>query len=164
MPMRTRIETEDHGMNGEFELAIERVIRASPQTLWTIWTERTEEWFAPRPWKTRVIEYDLRPGGRCAITMTGPDGAETPPMEGVFLEVVEHERIVTTDAFAAGWVPQKPFMVAVTTFTDLGDGTTLYRAAARHWDAETMAQHEAMGFTTGWGTVADQLAELAEAA
>jgi len=31
------------------------------------------------------------------------------------------------------------------------------------WDAEACAQHAAMGFTAGWGVVADQLAVLAEA-
>jgi uncharacterized protein YndB with AHSA1/START domain len=51
--------------------------------------------------------------------------------------------------------------VAVTEFIEEG-GKTRYRATARHWTAEAKAQHEAMGFTDGWGAVADQLADLAE--
>jgi uncharacterized protein YndB with AHSA1/START domain len=76
---------------------------------------------------------------------------------------VPHERIVLTDAFAEGWMPQAPFMVGIFTLRAEGAGTR-YRACARHWDEATLRQHEAMGFTRGWGIVADQLAGLAEAA
>ena len=83
-------------------------------------------------------------------------------MEGIVLEVIPGRRIVVTNAFRAGWIPQPPFMVGIFEFADEG-GKTRYTASARHWDEATMKQHEAMGFTTGWTTVADQLAALAEA-
>ena len=146
----------------QFELAVERRIGAPPEVVFQVWTERLEEWWAPKPWTTKVIEQDLRPGGRSAMVMTGPDGA-TSPMEGVILEVVPNRRIVLTNAFTAGWVPQTPFMVAIVTFTPEGDGTR-YRAVSRHWDEASHKRHEAMGFQEGWGIVAGQLAELAEAA
>ncbi|MCW3477019.1 SRPBCC family protein [Limobrevibacterium gyesilva] len=145
----------------EYELAIERYIDAPPDIVFKVWTERLEEWWAPKPWTTRLIEQDLRAGGRSAMIMSGPDGS-TSPMEGVILEVVPNERIVLTDAFTAGWIPQTPFMVAVMTFTPHGSGT-LYRAASRHWNEAAHKQHESMGFKEGWGIVAGQLAELAEA-
>jgi uncharacterized protein YndB with AHSA1/START domain len=145
----------------EFELSIERMIDAPPETVWRVWTERTEEWFCPKPYRVEILEQDLRPGGRSAMIMRGPEGEEM-PMEGVYLEVVPQRRIVSTDAFKAGWVPQTAFMVAITEFEDRG-GRTLYRATCRHWSAEARQQHEAMGFHKGWGQVADQLAELAEA-
>jgi uncharacterized protein YndB with AHSA1/START domain len=144
-----------------FELAIERYIDAPPETVFKVWIGRLEEWWAPKPWTTRIIEQDVRPGGRTAMVMTGP-GGETSPIEGVILEVVPNERIVFTNAFAAGWIPQKPFMVGLFEFAPEGRGTR-YRASARHWDEATMKQHEAMGFQRGWTQVAAQLAELAEA-
>jgi uncharacterized protein YndB with AHSA1/START domain len=144
-----------------FELAIERHIEAPPDTLFKVWTERLEEWWAPKPWTTRIIEHDLRPGGRTAMVMSGPDG-ETSPIEGVVLEVVPNRRIVFTDAFAVGWIPRMPFMVGFFEFAP-EDGGTRYRAGARHWDEATMKRHEAMGFQRGWMQVADQLAKLAEA-
>ena len=147
--------------NPLYELAVERRIAAAPERVWRVWTERLPEWWAPKPWTTRVIEMDLRPGGRTAMVMKGPDG-ETPPMEGVFLEVTPSRRIVLTNAFTVGWIPSPPFMVALFDFQRDGEGT-LYRAAARHWDEATLKQHEAMGFTGGWSQVARQLAELAEA-
>ena len=143
-----------------FELSVERHIDAPPETVFKVWTERLEEWWAPKPWTTRLIEQDLRPGGRSAMIMSGPDGA-TSALEGVILEVVPNRRIVATNAFAVGWIPQAPFMVALFTFEPEGSGTC-YRAAARHWDEAACRQHEAMGFTEGWSIVARQLAELAE--
>ena len=143
------------------ELSISRHIAASPETVYRVWTTRTSEWFAPRPWTMPVVDYDLRPGGRSYCEMESPEG-ERMPMHGVFLEVVPNEKIVFTDAFKAGWEPQGPFMVSITEFQPEGD-KTLYRATARHWTEETKQRHEAMGFHEGWGKVAEQLAELAEA-
>ncbi len=145
-----------------FELAIERYIDAPPETVFKVWTERLEEWWAPKPWTTQIIELDLRPGGRSGMIMSGPDGA-TSPLEGVILEVVPNKSIVFTNAFTVGWIPQTPFMVGFFTFTREGNGTR-YRAGSRHWDEATQKQHEAMGFNEGWTIVAGQLAELAEAA
>ena len=45
-----------------FELAIERHIDAPPETVFKLWTERLEEWWAPKPWTTRIIDQNLRPG------------------------------------------------------------------------------------------------------
>jgi len=142
------------------ELSINRFIAASPEIVWRAWTERLEEWWAPKPWTTKIIEQDLRAGGRACTEMAGPDGVPI-RNEGVVLEVVPNRKIVFTNAFAAGWIPQTPFMVAIFTFEPEGTGTR-YTASARHWNEETLKQHEAMGFVQGWGMVAGQLAEIAE--
>ena len=93
--------------------------------------------------------------------MNGPDG-EVVDNPGVYLEVVENEKIVFTDAFSETWNPSaKPFMVGIITFEDLGDGTTRYTAVARHWTNEDRSTHEQMGFYEGWGIATDQLAALA---
>jgi uncharacterized protein YndB with AHSA1/START domain len=141
-------------------LQVERRINASPETVWQVMTERMEEWWCPKPWRVEIIEQDWRAGGRAAMVMRGPDGEEM-PQEGVFLEVVPGTRFVTTDAYSVGWIPQEPFMTGFWEITPDGDGT-LYRAGARHWKEETMRNHEAMGFTEGWGVCADQLAALCE--
>jgi uncharacterized protein YndB with AHSA1/START domain len=143
------------------ELSLERFIAAPPGVVFKVWTERLEEWWAPKPWTTKIIELDLRPGGRCAMVMSGPDGASS-PVEGVMLEVIPDEKIVFTNAFTAGWIPQTPFMVGFFHFTPEGSGTR-YRAGARHWTEAALKQHEEMGFSAGWAVVAGQLAALAEA-
>ncbi len=87
--------------------------------------------------------------------------ATTIPNPGVYLEVVENEKLVFTDAYTTAWEPsEKPFMTAIVTFEDLGDGKTRYTARVRHWTVDDREAHEKMGFHEGWGQCADQLAEL----
>ena len=144
------------------ELSITRLIHAPPETVYRVWTERTGEWWAPKPYTTPVVELDLRPGGRGRMDMQAPDG-KAMPHQGVFLEIQPNRKIVFTDALTADWVPQGPFMIVIVTFEPEGGGTR-YTARVRHWNAETLERHEQMGFHEGWATVAGQLAELAEAA
>ena len=100
-------------MSSEHELSVTCHIAAPRERVWKMWVDRKEDWFCPKPWRAEVIEEDLRPGGRSAVRMFGPDGEDTGPMEGVFLEVVLGETVVTTDAYASGWVPQTPFLTAI---------------------------------------------------
>ena len=141
------------------ELSITRLIAASPEAVYKVWTERTGEWWAPRPYTTPIVEFDLRPGGSARTVMRSPDGTDM-PHGGVFLEVVPNRRIVMTDALKPGWIPQDAFMVAIVTFEPEGSGTR-YTARVLHWSEEAMKQHEEMGFHEGWGKAADQLEALA---
>lgn len=150
------------------ELSITRFIQAPPETVYRIYTGRTGEWWAPKPYATPIVEWDLRPGGRSRTVMRSPEG-EDMPHEGVFLEVVPNARLVFTNAFTADWSPQVLSgdgcdfaMVAIVTFDPEGSGTR-YTARVRHWDDAARKLHEEMGFHEGWGIVADQLAALAEA-
>ena len=142
------------------ELTLERRIAATPATVWRVFTQRTAEWWCPKPWTTPVVDWDLCPGGSARCVMESPDG-ERHDHPGVFLEVVPERRVVFTDAFGPGWEPLAAFMAVVIDF-EPDTGGTLYRVSCRHWTEDALKQHEAMGFTDGWGTVAAQLAALAE--
>ena len=147
----------------ERELSLVRIIDVPADKLFKCWTtaERMNEWFCPKPWYVSRAELDVRTGGSSLIVMNGPNGEEV-ANPGIYLEVVPNKRIVFTDAFTSAWAPsQKPFMVGIVEFEDLGDGTTRYTATARHWSVEDRKTHEAMGFQEGWGIVADQMAEVA---
>jgi uncharacterized protein YndB with AHSA1/START domain len=88
-----------------------------------------------------------------------PDGTDM-ENRGVYLEIVQDERLVFTDAYTEGWVPSsKPLMTVVLTFAD-EDGQTRYTARARHWTVADKEAHEQMGFHQGWGLCTDQLAAL----
>ena len=147
--------------SAQHELSITRLIEAPPETVYRVWTTRTSEWWAPKPYTTPHVELDLRPGGIGRMDMRAPDGSEM-PNQGVFLEVEPNRKLVFTDAFKSGWAPQAAFMVVIVTFEPEGPGTR-YTARVRHWSEDAKAKHEAMGFEQGWGIVAGQLAELAEA-
>ncbi|MGF6211177.1 SRPBCC family protein [Comamonas sp. 4034] len=147
------------------DLVLTRLIDAPAATLYRCWTdpELMKQWFVPKPWTIARVELDLRPGGGSLVVMRDPEGKEY-PNAGVYLEVVPERKLVFTDAYTTGWVPtEKPFMTAIVTFEPEGEGgrQTRYTAIARHWTEETRKQHEAMGFHTGWGICADQLAALA---
>lgn len=147
-------------MSDTLELSVTRYIDAPPETVWQVMTEQLAEWWCPKPWRTEIIELDWRPGGRSAMVMHGPNG-EQHPNDGVFLEVTPGTRMVFTDAFKAGWIPQKPFMTGYFEISREGSGTR-YTAGARHWDEEACKQHKEMGFEQGWAAVANQLAALCE--
>ncbi len=144
------------------ELVLTRLIAAPRRNLYRAWTEPEllKQWFTPPPYRTIRAELDLRPGGSSLIVMQGPDGTEF-PNRGIYLEVVENERLVFTDAYTSAWEPSdKPFMTGIITFADEAGGTR-YTARARHWSAADREAHEKMGFHEGWGIAADQLAALA---
>ena len=143
----------------EYELSIERLIDAPVEAVWKAYTDHLSDWFCPKPWRAEVVAMDLRAGGRAATTMHGPNG-EVMPNEGIYLEVEPMRKIVFTDAFREGWIPQGPFMVGVFEYTPEGDKTR-FRASARHWTKEAFEQHQAMGFEQGWSVMAEQLDEVA---
>ena len=145
------------------DLSITRLIDAPRAKVYRCWSEPEllKQWFAPAPYTTPVAELDLRPGGGNTIVMRSPEGQDM-PNRGQYLEIVPNERIVFTDAYTGDWQPgAKPFMTVILTFEDEG-GKTRYTARVRHWSAEDKAAHEKMGFETGWGICADQLAALAK--
>jgi uncharacterized protein YndB with AHSA1/START domain len=146
----------------ERELVITRLIDAPARNVYRAWTEPEllKRWFAPLPYTTPSATLDVRAGGANVIVMRAPDGSEF-PNAGVYLEVVENERLVFTDAYTRAWEPSpKPFMTVILTFEDVG-GKTQYTARVRHWTVADREAHEKMGFHQGWGQCADQLAALA---
>ncbi|CAN0656048.1 Polyketide cyclase [Nitratireductor aquimarinus] len=156
-------ETIDVKPETEHELVLARIIAAPREKIFRTWTdpEILKQWFVPKPWTIARAELDVRPGGKSLIVMRDPEGNEY-PNPGVFLEVVENEKIVTTDAYTDAWTPAaKPFMTMILTLEDAGEGKTRYIARALHWSAEDVAVHEKMGFHEGWGQCAEQLEEVA---
>lgn len=144
------------------ELSVTRFIKATPEQVWDAYVNHANEWFTPRPWTTPVVDYQLHPGGRANVVMQSPEG-ERHSYNGVVLEVEPARKLVTTGAIIEGWQPQPGSMnfVRIDTFEPEGDGTR-YTARARHWDQAAADKHSEMGFENGWGTVADQLGEVAE--
>jgi uncharacterized protein YndB with AHSA1/START domain len=145
------------------DLKIELELDAPAEKLYRAYTDPKllQQWFAPKPWTIKSVDTDVRPGGKFNFVMASPEGQEF-PNTGIFLAVEPNKRLVTTDAVnPSTFEPQGPFMIAEVTFEDLGNSKTKYRAVARHWNEETKAQHEQMGFEPGWTQTARQLEALA---
>lgn len=148
----------------EHTLEIARVLKAPLHAIWRCWTEPPllMQWFCPRPWRVSAAEIELKTGGRFFTRMEGPEG-QSHDLNGVLLLVEPERRLIFTDAFGEAWVPSaRAFMVGDVTFAAAGPQTTHYTARALHWSAEAKAEHEAMGFHTGWNAAADQLEDVAQ--
>ena len=142
------------------ELVLTRIIDAPRDRVFKAWTTRLPEWWGPHGMTTPSCQMDLRAGGTFRTVMRAPDGTEY-PTRGIFLEVVEPERIVFSDAFDPEWRPHPDiFFTAITTFEALTDGSTKCTARALHWTAANCARHVQMGFQHGWGESLDRLASL----
>lgn len=145
------------------DLTLTRLLKAKRENIYRAWTEPDllKQWFTPAPYSTIHAELDVAPGGASLVIMADPDGNALPPQRGVYLDVVRNERLVFTDAFVSAWEPaEKPFMTAIITLADEGEGTR-YTALVRHWTVADRQAHEDMGFHQGWGQATDQLEALA---
>lgn len=150
-------------LDSELDLVLTRTLKAPATVLYQCWTqpEHLVHWFVPKPHKVASCELDVRPGGACNTTFD-VDGTIM-ENDGVYLEVIPNKKLVFTDTYSAGWKPKpEPFMTAIITFDDNGDGTTNYTATVRHRTKEAAATHKDMGFYDGWGIVADQLEAYAQ--
>lgn len=150
-------------MSDSRDLTLSRLLKAKRENIYRAWTEPEllKQWFTPAPYSTIHAELDVAPGGASLVIMADPDGKPLPPQRGVYLEVVRNERLVFTDAFVSAWEPaEQPFMTAIITLADEGEGTR-YTALVRHWTVADRRAHEDMGFHQGWGQATDQLEALA---
>ena len=147
--------------NPQTDLMLERVTDVSPALIWAAWTqpEHLKQWFAPKPWTTPECQIDLRVGGLCRTTMRSPEGQEF-PNAGCYLEIVENQKLVFTDALGENFRPgEKPFFTVSINMEPHGSGTK-YTVIAMHKDEAGRQTHEEMGFHTGWGICYDQMIEL----
>lgn len=152
--------------NPKLDLVLERIVDVPRELVWRAWTvpEHVKKWFTPRPWTTVECDIDLRPGGIFRFVMQSPEGKKFSHLN-CYLEVIEQERIVWTTALLPGYRPSNlksevPGFTAMISLATHGKGTK-YTAIAMHQDEEGCRQHDRMGFHEGWGTVLDQLVEVA---
>ncbi len=146
------------------DFTVSRIIKAPRSMVWKAWTmpEHLEKWWCPKPMTTKVVGFDLRPGGAFNIVMGDPSGAET-PITGAFLEIVPEERIVFTTALTGEWRPA-PTLLPITAIISMSDDSSATRYATRVLvkDEEERQKLEQMNFEAGWSLGIDQLSELAE--
>jgi len=145
------------------DLSVARVIRAPRAAVWKAWKDPVHfvKWWAPAPVVTISNKHEFYAGGGFDTTMKLEDGTVVHGGEGCFLEVIEKECIVFTDALRGGWRPnEQAFFSAVITLEEHPEGT-LYTATALHKNDQDRQRHAEMGFLDGWGMAIDQLGKLA---
>ena len=155
--IQTEPRTEPH------DLVLLRRLPAPPAAVYRCWTEADllKRFFAPAPGETVEAVVEAWPGGRFYTKMVFEEHGEIGG-EGCVLIAEPGRRFAFTDALTAGFRPAAAgFFTADITLTTAKGGCE-YRVVARHADAATAEKHAAMGFESGWGTVAEQLGRLAE--
>jgi len=104
-----------------------REIDATPEELWTAWTDPDElaHWWHPRGVSTPrdSVQVDLQVGGRYAYTMVNDETGEAYPTGGVYREVVPHERLVFTWGEPGADPDDSP--IATVTIEPLGELTRM---------------------------------------
>ncbi len=100
-------------LDPETDLSFTRHLKAPRALLWECWTtpEHIKHFFVPKPHIVSACDIDLRVGGRFNTTFE-VDGKEM-ANNGVYLEILDQEKLVFTDAFSEGWKPAAdPFLTA----------------------------------------------------
>ena len=86
----------------EEQILITREFDAPRHLVYRAWTtpEHVRRWWSGRRGEMQVAEIDLRVGGTWRYVMTAEGGFEV-AFHGEYREIVENERIVTTEVFEA---------------------------------------------------------------
>jgi len=108
------------------ELTITRTFNAPRELVWKTWTDvkHIEQWWGPTGFTNPVCEWNAKKGNKIFIQMKAPDGVIY-PMDGVFGEIIQNEKIVFTSA-ALDKKGERLFEVLNTiTFIEEGNKTKL---------------------------------------
>ena len=150
------------------EIIITRVFDAPRSLVFQAWTDpkHLAQWWGPRGFTNPRCEIDVRPGGAIRIVMRAP--ADVPahargdhPMGGVFLEVVEPERLVFTATVDDADGDRLFEVLNTVTFVEHGGKTTLtLHAQARVVKATAQVAMMLGGMEEGWNQSLDRLGVL----
>ena len=145
-------------------VVIERIFDAPIETIWQMWTrpEHFGSWYGPTGATIPVAKMDVRVGGARLICMEmqTPNGEMQMWFSGEYLEVVDHERLVYTEAISdADGNPAAPAS------TDMPDGhsVTEVRVELEDLDGRTRMVMTHVGVpagspgATGWTMAFDKL-------
>jgi uncharacterized protein YndB with AHSA1/START domain len=141
-------------------LRVERIIAATPERLFALWTEPEElaKWWGPEGFTIPKYAMDVRPGGRWRTTMHRPDGTEN-VVSGIYRVIEPPRRLV----FTWGWDDEngtRGHETEVTvTFEPASGGTRMTLVQQTFVDTDSRNRHE-----HGWNSSFVCLAREAEQA
>ncbi|MET3926274.1 SRPBCC domain-containing protein [Devosia sp. 2618] len=106
-----------------------RTFDAPLDLVWTVWTqaEHVAYWWGPRE-DNRIVEYDVRKGGKWRIVSTMEDGEEV-VFFGTYLEV-QPKTLIRNTFVVEGMYPEDDRFYEEHTF-EQRDGKTFYRSVSK---------------------------------
>jgi uncharacterized protein YndB with AHSA1/START domain len=154
---------------GALTMTVVAEFDASPERVWQLWSDprQLERWWGPPSYPATVDSHDLRPGGRVAYHMTGPNG-DQPRGYWDIDEVQPPHRLTFRDGFAdEDGTPNNELpgpSSAVVTIESIGNGQTRMSILNKFPSVQAMEQLLAMGMEEGMKQAVGQIdAILAEA-
>jgi uncharacterized protein YndB with AHSA1/START domain len=137
---------------------------ASADRVWQLWADphQLERWWGPPTYPATVTLHDLRPGGRVAYYMTGPDGdqphgyweiVETDPPRSLFFR----NGLANPDGSPS---PEFPITTAQVRIEEIGGGRTRMSIESRFPSAKAMEKFLAMGMEEGLKQAVGQIDAL----
>lgn len=144
---------------------IKREFAADRSTVWDCYTksELLDQWWIPKPWKTRTKSMDFRVGGKWHFAAVGPNGEEHWAVH-LYTKIEPKNMFSVDDAFAdaEGNVnTEMPQSILTTHFNDTGKHT-LIQAVMQFNDLAQLEQTIAMGIKEGFTKAMENLDALLE--
>ena len=105
------------------EIVITRTFRAPPRIVFDAWTrpELVKRWWHANRGEMKVVEIDLRVGGKWRYVAIADGGMEV-AFHGEYREIVPNERLVSTEAYEG--IPDADEHATLNTATFIGDERT----------------------------------------
>ena len=137
-------------MSARPSLTLQRHIKASPEKVFSAWTDPQQivKWLHPGGCDVILSEMELKVGGRFHMIMCAPDGEEH-DVSGLFREVAINEKLVYSWAFRS--TPERESIVTFSLKAD-GDGTWLTLTHEQFFDEAARDAHRG-----GWTEALDGL-------
>lgn len=150
----------------EKTITIKREFAAELSLVWDAYTksEVLDQWWAPKPWKSKTRSMDFREGGKWHYAMVGPKGEEHWAVAN-YQKIQTHKKFTVLDAFADAEgkvnkdMPQSKWEVV---FTDKGD-VTLVEFRISYDDLAQLEETIKMGFKEGFTMALGNLDQYIEA-
>jgi uncharacterized protein YndB with AHSA1/START domain len=147
-------------------VTVKREFDAPVSKVWAAWTESNllDQWWAPKPWKSKTKSMDFKPGGRRLYAMVGPEGEEHWAIAD-FKSISPTKNFKVSDAFSDKQgninkdLPQSEWNVD---FEDSSDGSTMVTIEIKHQKPEDLDAIMEMGFKEGFMAALENLDELLE--
>lgn len=150
-------------------LTIERVFDAPVNLVWQAWTreEHIPKWFGPKGFTTIVKQHNFYPAGRWEYIMVDDSNGNEYPAIGVFQEIVEFEKITSTDesdemesAHVAGY--DFPKVLLFTVLFEKANEQTKVTLIYEHPSEEEKQKHLNLGVEGGWNSSLDKFADFVQ--
>jgi uncharacterized protein YndB with AHSA1/START domain len=131
---------------------IKREFAADRPTVWDCYTQSQilDQWWMPKPWKSRTKNMNFREGGQWHYAAVGPNGEEHWSLT-TYVKIEQQIMFLADDAFAdadGNVNPQLPQSKWTMNFSDMGNNTLVY-GIMQFSDLAQLEQTIAMGFKEG---------------